>query len=446
MKKEYKILIASVVLFGITLSGLLGYGIFQPKQAEEELPFEPFFSAYSPLSGFVSTNNSSTSTLAGDAVFTGVGDDVSNYASVSILYKSDVAAAASGLSMQFSQDNTNWDVQLVGNLGAKTFQVHSLKPTAKFFRVVYTNGSAAQSTFRLQVIYHSAASPVLISRTGQPQSTIDATPTRLTTDIDLDYAREHIPGGRAFFFFGFNDAVGNSAFEDIHPGSANIDWLKTATTVEIFSSHAADDTAGLGLRSVEIHGLSLTGVDQKETVQLDGTTHVFSTKEYIRLNKMHNEDVGTYGGSHQGDITFQSKCDGCTGTAMGMMTGIEGAADSTVQYGSGEAGNGYWTVPLGKVMYITRLEVIPDVATNKFVDIVLYEREGVLTTTTAPFLPRRVLWQERSIDSSISKEFKSHIKIKGLTDVFFRAKSTSGTSLIEVSLDFYLVDADADGQ
>ena len=45
--------------------------------------------------GTVSTNNSSTATLAGDAVFTGTGDDVSRFASVSILYKSDVAAAAS---------------------------------------------------------------------------------------------------------------------------------------------------------------------------------------------------------------------------------------------------------------------------------------------------------------------------------------------------------------
>jgi len=105
--------------------------------------------AYQPIGGFISTNNSSTTTLAGDAVFTGVGDDVSNYASVSILYNSNVAAATSGLSIQFSQDNTNWDVQLVGDLGAKTFQVHRLVPAAQYFRVVYTNGSAAQTHFRL---------------------------------------------------------------------------------------------------------------------------------------------------------------------------------------------------------------------------------------------------------------------------------------------------------
>ena len=36
--------------------------------------------------GFISTNNSSTATLAGDAIFTGTADNVSQFASVSILY------------------------------------------------------------------------------------------------------------------------------------------------------------------------------------------------------------------------------------------------------------------------------------------------------------------------------------------------------------------------
>ena len=156
----------------------------------------PGFGGHGDKSGFVSVKNSSTALLAGAAVFTGVGEDVSDFSSVSILYKSDVAAAASGLSMQFSQDNTNWDVQLVGDLGEKTFQVHSLKPTAKYFRVVYTNGSAGQGVFRLQCVYHQSASPILISRGGQPQSTVDATPTRQVAEIDLDFARKHIPEGR----------------------------------------------------------------------------------------------------------------------------------------------------------------------------------------------------------------------------------------------------------
>ncbi len=193
--------------------------------------------------GVISTNNSSTATLAGDAVFTGAADDVSNYASVSIFYKSDVAAAASGLSIQFSTDNSNWDVQLVGDLGAKTFQIHSLIPAVKFFRIVYTNGSVAQSFFRLQCTFHTSRPPTLISRGGQPLATTDATPTRQTTEIDLDFARKHIPGGRSFFFFGKNDALQNGVFEGVWNGGGDIQWQTTAAKIKVQSTNAADVTS-----------------------------------------------------------------------------------------------------------------------------------------------------------------------------------------------------------
>ncbi len=393
--------------------------------------------------GFISTNNSSTATLAGDAVFTGTGDDVSGFASVSILYKSDVAAAASGLSIEFSQDNTNWDVQLVGDLGAKTFQVHRLVPAAKFFRVVYTNGSAAQTFFRLQCIFHTSSSPVLISRAGQPQSTIDGTPTRQTTEIDLDFARKHIPGGRSFFFFGKNDALQNGVFEDVWNGGGDINWQTVAAKVKVASTNAADTSGGSGLRSVEIHGLSATGADQSEVLALSGVTAVESALTYIRVNLVHNEEVGTYGGSHEGDIecrvtnvTFGS------GALLASLTGQEGNVDVSSQYGIGEAQNGFTSVPLGKVAYITRIEVIPNA--SKPITIILYERDGLLTIS-APFQPRRIIWQEEEVEIPIEKEFKSHIKIKSLADLFFRAEGNGQVSGVAVWLDYYLADEDASG-
>ena len=389
----------------------------------------------------VSTLNSSTATLSGGAVFTGIGEDVSRFASVSILYKSDVAAAASGLSIQFSQDNTNCDVQLVGDLGAKTFQVHRLVPAAKFFRVVYTNGSAAQSLFRLQCIFHTSSSPVLITRAGQPQSTVDATPTRLTADIDLDFARKHIPGGRAFFFFGFNEVIASGTWEDIHPAGGDVNWLTTAAKVEVLSSNAADTSDGSGVRQVEVHGLSATGADQDEVITMNGTSAVESELTYIRVNKMHNENVGTYGRSHEGDITCRVTG---SGVVLSVMTGREGLVNVSSQYGTGEAGNGYWSVPLNKVLYITRLNIIPNTKSNQTVDIILYEREGILNTS-APQDPRRILWDAIEISDPIEKEFKSHIKIKNLTDLWFRAKPSGANSKISVALDFYLVDRDASG-
>ena len=146
--------------------------------------------------GFVSTDNSSTATLAGDAVFTGTGEDISAYSSISITSISDVVSAKSGLSMEFSSDGTNWDRKLAGHITAESSYVHALRVINKFFRIVYTNGAGAQASFRLQVVYHATNAMPLISRVGQPHATVDSIPVRQNTDVNLDFARQHIPGGR----------------------------------------------------------------------------------------------------------------------------------------------------------------------------------------------------------------------------------------------------------
>ena len=234
-------------------------------------------------------------------------------------------------------------------------------------------------------------------------------PSKIAPDTRLALARMHVPGQRSFFFFGENAAVG-TAYEDIWPTGGDIPWQTTASTVSVYSSDAAE---------------------------------VDSSLSYIRINKMHNETVGTYGGSHKGDITLRVTSGSKSGAIMSVMTGVEGSVDTSVQYGYGEAQNGFYSVPLGKVMYITSIEVVTNIGTNKSVDVVLYEREGILNTS-APFDPRRVIWSEAGVDVPLEKPFTSHIKIKALTDVFFRGLG-SAASKIEVYCDFYLVDADSEG-
>ncbi len=263
------------------------------------------------------------------------------------------------------------------------------------------------------------------------------------SSIDLDLARRIIQGQRSFFFFGHNSAVGTS-YEDIWPVGGNIPWQTSDSIVSVSSTHASDTIAGLGCRSIEIHGLSATGVDQTEIIELNGTTEVDSVLTYVRINKMHCETVGTYGGAHRGDLTLRVDSSGAkTGNIFARMSGFEGAVDSSVQYGSGEAGNGFWTVPLGKVMYITNLVVDVSTTGNKTGDVILYEREGILNTS-GNMDPRRVIWESEGISGEVKKEFKSHVKIKGLTDLFFRAKGSADVE-VDVHLDFYLLDANSDG-
>lgn len=387
---------------------------------------------------------STTANLIADATFTSSWIDTHGYNVIEVFVNADVVSAADGLEIEFTDDLIGQTVQ---QSNAFTFSDEDIfvgfknvivPPKLVGARIKYTNGSVGQSSFILQVDLKTNAP--LTARLDQTiQGNVDVQLVRDATEFDLDAARRHISGQRSFFFFGFNGAVGAS-WEDIHPTGGDINWQTSAQAIEVVSTDAADTAAGAGVRSVEVHGLSATGVDQDEVIATNGVTPVAGTLSYMRVNKLHSEDCGTYGGSHQGDITCQVQGGGAV---LAVMTGEEGSVDTSVQYGSGEAGNGYWSVPLGKVAYITRLQVIPDVATNKTIDIALYERENILTTSV-PVAPRRVLWRQSAVDSAIAKEFKSHIKIKALTDIWFRAKA-SATSKIAVSLDFYLVDTDADG-
>ena len=98
----------------------------------------------------------STATLTSGSTFTGTSEDVKDYAHVYINITSDVDSAACGVSVEFSSDGTNWDFKkqytfLTAYGGSHVFEseIH-----ARYFRVVYVNGSTGQSTFRLQTLFH----------------------------------------------------------------------------------------------------------------------------------------------------------------------------------------------------------------------------------------------------------------------------------------------------
>jgi hypothetical protein len=107
--------------------------------------------------GVVSTNNSSASTLTSGSTFTGTGEEVKDYANITVNVFADVASASGGLEIQFSSDNTNWDMAQKYTVSANTAIDLIVSPLAQYFRLVYTNGGTGQSTFRLQSIFTTSS-------------------------------------------------------------------------------------------------------------------------------------------------------------------------------------------------------------------------------------------------------------------------------------------------
>jgi hypothetical protein len=64
---------------------------------------------------------------------------------------------------------------------------------------------------------------------------------------------------------------------------------------------------------------------------------------------------------------------------------------------------------------------------------------------TTPFSPRRVLWDATGLGGVSHFTFKSHIKIKPLADVWFRAKGGQTNTFVEVFLEYYLLTENAAG-
>ena len=101
-------------------------------------------------SNVVSAENSSTTPLGIAGVFTGTWVDVSAYPELMVAVTAD---ADGSYAIQFSPDGTNIDSTLTryyrtGQINAP----HRFTVTRSYFRVVFTNGSVAQTVFRLQTL------------------------------------------------------------------------------------------------------------------------------------------------------------------------------------------------------------------------------------------------------------------------------------------------------
>jgi len=122
--------------------------------------------AYSPqVRSKVDNNNSTTTPLGIGGVFTGGWVDITLWNGVSIfLYGTSVGIASGTLQMQFSQDGVTVQRETIINIeDISTANPRTVAPISKYFRIVYTNGGVAQTTFNVQTILH-ATQMDLISR------------------------------------------------------------------------------------------------------------------------------------------------------------------------------------------------------------------------------------------------------------------------------------------
>jgi hypothetical protein len=100
------------------------------------------------------TGNSTSTPLGAGGTFTGAAVLVRDYAAIGVFVFANVGSAVDGLKMQWSVDGVVWSETLAFTLLPSLAGSYTVGPRAAFFRVVFTNGGTAQTTFTIQTILH----------------------------------------------------------------------------------------------------------------------------------------------------------------------------------------------------------------------------------------------------------------------------------------------------
>ena len=119
----------------------------------------------------------------------------------------------------------------------------------------------------------------------------------------------------------------------------------TPETVDVFSSSAADTSAGTGARTVRFFGLktSASTAYEYEDITLSGTTAVTSASSWWRINRAFIMTAGS-GGENAGGITIRAT----TTTANVFATILAGLNQTQIAA---------YTVPAGVTAYLKRVRI-----------------------------------------------------------------------------------------
>lgn len=271
---------------------------------------------------YISTDNSSTATLADAATYTGTWEDVSRYSSIVV----GVFADQDGiLYIDFSPDATNADTTFTSYYNTtdtetpKRFTIKS-----KYFRIRFTNDSgSSQTAFRLQTSVKANSELIDIPVDTHCSRGADAIVTR-PTEYKEEVALGLRGGITTWNKFGYNSDVDTGSEEVIASFGGTFNIMTSGDTLDVVSASANDTAAGTGARTILITGIDGNSLPQTEIVTLNGTTAVTTVNSWLGVNRALVLSSGS-GNTNAGVITI----DDTSGT-VGTQAEIPNGGDSSV--------------------------------------------------------------------------------------------------------------------
>lgn len=185
----------------------------------------------------------------------------------------------------------------------------------------------------------------------------------------------------------------------------------TASTMTVVSTSTSDAAAGTGARTLSIAGLDSNYAEISETVTLNGTTAVTTTKSYLRIQRLTVATAGSVE-SNVGAITISNAT-------------VQGKIDAN----AGQSSFSMYTVPAGKIAYMHSLHLSSSKSTD-----------GKFTLRTRINGVSRIRHTVELTGEAYSVEFTYPTVIPERTDIELRALANTGNGIVAGSYDLLLID------
>ena len=320
------------------------------------------------LEGHSCDDNTSDTPLGAGASFTGTDwQDTLDYGTLSVNVVADQDSATDGLEIQWSHDGVNphdYDKFTILANNAKTF---TFGPAERYYRLKYTNGATPQGSFhinsQMRRCYVKPSSHriqdsivgeddaelmksvitgldgnnvfqnVKVSSVGNLQ--VDAKP------YTYAIAEGEVVGHSANLKFGTRTTIAANTPSTIWEGpTALYAYMSSAQQLKVSSTdNTNDNVGGTGALTLTIYGLDTNYAEISETITMTGTTVVTTNLSYIRVFRAYVATCGT-SYSNTGTISIKNNA--------GAVT------QAIINIGESQTLMSIWTVPTGKVMYLTQ--------------------------------------------------------------------------------------------
>jgi hypothetical protein len=180
--------------------------------------------------------------------------------------------------------------------------------------------------------------------------------------FDLQVARGQIDGHTGLNLFGFSTAVGSTALGPVWEGltlsGGAYAYPSSASTLTLVSDSASDTSA----LSVQIQGLDSGYNPITETIAMNGTTNVTTTKSFLRINLM-----TTTNGLNVGNITAK----------------ISSTTYAKINAGIGQTQMSIYTVPAGYTFYLSYVQADASIGftSSNYMKYAEYNKDNVTGET-----------------------------------------------------------------